>query len=52
VIQRNPDFIMLAKAYGAYTAAPKSLTDMQAAVKKALAADGPTLIHVTSDIAG
>ncbi|WP_377507121.1 5-guanidino-2-oxopentanoate decarboxylase [Octadecabacter sp. R77987] len=52
VIQRNPDFIMLARAYGAYTAAPGSLDALQKDVTKALAADGPTLIYVTSDIAG
>lgn len=50
VIQKNPDFVKLAEAYGCATAAPKSLADLKAAVTKALGADGPTVIHVTSDI--
>ena len=50
VIQRNPDFIKLADAYGAATAAPGSIAAFQAAVTKALSAKGPTVIHVTSDI--
>ena len=50
VIQKNPDFVKLAEAYGAATAAPKSLADLQAAVKAALATKGPTLIHVTAGI--
>jgi acetolactate synthase-1/2/3 large subunit/5-guanidino-2-oxopentanoate decarboxylase len=49
VIQRNPDFLKLAEAYGARSAAPRSLAALQAAVAKALAADGPTLIHVTPE---
>lgn len=50
VVQRNPDFVMLAKAYGVYAEQPKSLDALQKVVKKALAADGPTLVHVRSDI--
>ncbi|QEE36158.1 acetolactate synthase isozyme1 large subunit [Octadecabacter sp. SW4] len=50
VVQRNPDFIMLAKAYGAYAAAPESLDALQKDVKQALTADRPTVIHVRSDI--
>ncbi len=50
VIQKNPDFVKLAQAYGAATAAPKSLDALQNAVRTALATNGPTLIHVTSDI--
>ena len=50
VIQRNPDFGLLAQAYGAGTAAPRTLAQMQDAVRAALKADRPTLIHVRSDI--
>lgn len=51
VIARNPDFVKLAEAYGAQAARPASLSEMQKAVRTAFEADGPTLIHVMSDIA-
>ena len=51
VIQKNPDFIKLGEAYGAATAAPKSLDAFKEAITKALATKGPTLIHVKADIA-
>jgi acetolactate synthase-1/2/3 large subunit/5-guanidino-2-oxopentanoate decarboxylase len=51
VIQQNPDFLLLARAYGAHAAAPQTLTALQAAVVAALAADRPTLIRVTPGIA-
>ena len=47
VVAQNPDFCALAEAFGAKSAAPKSLAEFQDAVKVALAADGPTLIYVT-----
>ncbi|WP_415921342.1 5-guanidino-2-oxopentanoate decarboxylase [Tateyamaria sp. SN6-1] len=50
VIARNPDFCKLAEAFGAYTAAPASLQEMQEAVRTAFAADGPTLIYLTPGI--
>jgi len=50
VIQRNPDFVKLAEAYGARSAQPQGLDEMQAAVRAAFEADGPTVIRVTSDI--
>ena len=50
VIQRNPDFLRLAEAYGASAAAPQSLSELQATVTAAFAAEGPTLIHVTPEI--
>ena len=50
VIQKNPDFIMLAQAYGCHTAQPTTLDDFKTAVQDALSADGPTVIHVTADI--
>jgi acetolactate synthase-1/2/3 large subunit/5-guanidino-2-oxopentanoate decarboxylase len=46
----NPDFCKLAEAWGANSAHPKSLSEMQDAVKEAFAADGPTLIYVTPEI--
>ena len=51
VTLRNPDFCALAKAWGAYSARPETLRDMAGAVQAAFAADAPTLIHVTPDIA-
>ncbi len=50
VIARNPDFCKLAEAFGAHSAAPASLDEMQAAVRAAFKADGPTLIRITPDI--
>jgi 5-guanidino-2-oxopentanoate decarboxylase len=46
----NPNFCKLAEAWGAYSAHPKSLSEMQDAVRAALKADGPTLIYVTPEI--
>ena len=46
----NPDFCKLAEAFGAFSAHPKSLFEMQNFVKKAFLAEGPTLIYVTPDI--
>ena len=51
VIARNPDFVKLAQAFGAHTAAPETLAEMQSAVQEAFTADGPTLIYVTPNIA-
>ena len=51
VVQRNPDFCKLAEAYGAASAVPADLASFQQAIRDALAADGPTIIHVKSDIA-
>ncbi|MCL6284382.1 5-guanidino-2-oxopentanoate decarboxylase [Ruegeria sp. 2012CJ41-6] len=50
VIARNPDFCKLAEAFGASSAAPASLAEMQEAVRAAFEADGPTLIYLTPDI--
>ncbi|MFY0692003.1 MAG: 5-guanidino-2-oxopentanoate decarboxylase [Paracoccaceae bacterium] len=49
VIARNPDFCQLAEAYGARSAAPRSLSAFRAALAAALEAEGPTLIHVTPE---
>ena len=50
VVARNPDFCKLAEAFGAASAAPKTLDELQDAVTTAFQADGPTLIYVTPDI--
>ena len=47
VIQQNPDFLALARAYGASAAAPRSLAELTAAVQAALRTDRPTVIHMT-----
>lgn len=51
VVAQNPDFCKLAEAYGAASARPTTLPEMQAAVKEALEHQGPTLIHVQAGIA-
>lgn len=50
VIARNPDFCKLADAFGARSAAPTTLAEMQETVQAAFAADGPTLIYLTPEI--
>ncbi|MEM8656084.1 MAG: 5-guanidino-2-oxopentanoate decarboxylase [Pseudomonadota bacterium] len=50
VIAHNPDFCKLADAFGAASAAPKTLTEMQNTVRSAFDAKGPTLIYLTPDI--
>jgi len=50
VIAQNPDFCKLAEAFGALSAAPKSIEELQDAIRSALKADGPTLIYVTPEI--
>jgi acetolactate synthase-1/2/3 large subunit/5-guanidino-2-oxopentanoate decarboxylase len=51
VIQRNPDFLKLAEAYGAAAIQPSDLDGFKAALQTALATKGPTIIRVMSDIA-
>ncbi len=45
----NPDYIALARAFGAKAVRPTSLDGVKAALKKAFKADGPTLIEVRQD---
>lgn len=52
VIARNPDFCRLAEAFGASAIAPKTLEQLQQAIRSAFSANGPTLIHVTPAITG
>jgi 5-guanidino-2-oxopentanoate decarboxylase len=47
VTLRNPDFISLAKAYGAAAERPANLKALSAAIATALKAKGPTLIEMT-----
>ena len=47
VIQRNPDFIALAKAYGAHAVEPQSLGEIAPALDRAFHAKGPTVIRLT-----
>ncbi len=48
----NPDFGMLAAAYGIGYRRPGALAELQADVKAAFTADGPTLIHMTPALTG
>lgn len=48
----NPDFIALAKAYGARGERPDSLAALARAIAAALKADGPTIIEMTPRMAG
>lgn len=50
VIQRNPDFLALAKAYGAYANQPVTLDEIAPALKAAFSADAPTVIRLTPDL--
>ncbi|PJI91368.1 acetolactate synthase-1/2/3 large subunit/5-guanidino-2-oxopentanoate decarboxylase [Yoonia maricola] len=51
VVQRNPDFLKLAEAYGAAAAEPNDLAEFKSTIQTALKAKGPTVIRVKSDIA-
>ena len=45
----NPDFLSLARAYGAHAARPNSLSEVQDCLNEALAADRPTVIHLSAE---
>jgi 5-guanidino-2-oxopentanoate decarboxylase len=47
VTLQNPDFQMLARAYGCRAEQPENLKALAVAIKAALKADGPTLIEMT-----
>ena len=51
VIARNPDFLALARAYGAAAKEPATLDVLQSDVLAAFKADGPTLIRMTPALA-
>lgn len=50
VTTHNPDFCKLAKAFGAKSTSPKTVTEMQKEVLAAFNKSGPTLIHITPEI--
>ena len=50
VVAHNPDFLALAKAYGAGAVAPKRLSGVVDAVREAFDADHPTLIRIAPDL--
>ena len=47
---QNPDFLALAKAYGASARQPEALTGLQNDLIEAFSAKGPTLIYMSSDL--
>jgi 5-guanidino-2-oxopentanoate decarboxylase len=47
---RNPDFLALARAYGADAVRAESLSSLASAIEQALAAGGPTLIEIREDM--
>lgn len=49
VIAHNPDFLMLAKAYGAAATNPKTEAELRSALTTAFQTKGPTVILLTSD---
>ncbi|MEX0970629.1 MAG: 5-guanidino-2-oxopentanoate decarboxylase [Paracoccaceae bacterium] len=49
VVAQNPDFLALARAYGAHAAQPETPQDLAAVIKSALGAKAPTLIRLTPD---
>ena len=51
VVQRNPDFLKLAEAYGAAAAQPAKLDELGDFISAAFARNGPTVIRIPSDIA-
>ena len=50
VTTHNPDLCKLAKAFGAKSTSPKTVTEMQKEVLAAFNKSGPTLIHITPEI--
>ncbi|MFZ5962712.1 thiamine pyrophosphate-binding protein [Thalassococcus sp. BH17M4-6] len=50
VVARNPDFLALAKAYGARAAEPADLSALQSALLEAFEAPVPTVIRMTRDL--
>ncbi|MCX7890358.1 MAG: 5-guanidino-2-oxopentanoate decarboxylase [Rhodobacteraceae bacterium] len=52
VVARNPDFLALARAYGAGAEEPQGPAGLAAALERAFAAGGPTLIRLTPEAMG
>jgi thiamine pyrophosphate-dependent acetolactate synthase large subunit-like protein len=49
VRQRNPDYLALARAFGAEAVRPDGLPALQETIRAAFSAKGPTLIEVRED---
>jgi acetolactate synthase-1/2/3 large subunit/5-guanidino-2-oxopentanoate decarboxylase len=49
VVARNPDFLALARAYGARATQPEGREELAATIAEALAADRPTVIRMTPE---
>ena len=49
VLPRNPDYPMLARAFGAEAETPASLAEIGPAIARALARNGPTVIELRQD---
>ena len=47
---KNPDFALLARAYGIDTVAPRTLAELPAAIENAFANRSPTLVHLRSGV--
>jgi thiamine pyrophosphate-dependent acetolactate synthase large subunit-like protein len=52
VVQRNPDFLMLARAFGCDAARPETLETLGSELTAALGRGGPTVIEVRHDLDG
>jgi 5-guanidino-2-oxopentanoate decarboxylase len=52
VTLKNPDFQALARAYGVKAEKPETLRSLAEAIRRALSAEGPTLIEMTPRIVG
>ena len=50
VIQRNPDFLMLARAFCCHGVRPGSLEALGSELAAALEKDGPTVIEIRQDL--
>lgn len=51
VVARSPDFLALARAYGAAAVQPGSLAALQVAIREAFAVQGPTVIRMVPGLA-
>jgi thiamine pyrophosphate-dependent acetolactate synthase large subunit-like protein len=52
VIQKNPDFLMLARAFGCHAARPETLEALGPELAAGLGRDGPSVIEVRHDLKG
>ena len=52
VVQSTPDFVALARAWGANGVKPRSLGQLRSVIEKALQADRPPRVHMTPSMLG